>query len=89
MKSLRVLNLSFGGLLAVPAFVGELESLGNLYLSDETALQIDAPLFFLIRGCPRLREVKLILPRMNSKSRAKPSQRSCANKPRPPKCSTE
>ena len=72
MESLRVLNLSSCGLRAVPAFVGELESLESLDLCNNYALQIDAPLDFLIRGCPRLREVNLVLnsPYINSKFRA-------------------
>ena len=63
MKSLRVLNLSSCYLRAVPAFVGELESLEvlNLAWSD---FEIDATtLEFLISGCPRLREAKLDKPK--------------------------
>ena len=59
MKSLRVLDLSFCCLRAVPAFVGELESLEIFYLCDNDHLQIHAPLDFLVEGCPRLREVIL------------------------------
>ena len=57
--SLRDLNLRYCGLRAVPAFVGELESLESLDLSLNE-LQIDATtLDFLIERCPRLRVVKL------------------------------
>ena len=60
MKSLRELNLSFCRRLStVPAFVGELESLESLDLSWNRELQIDAPLDFLIKGCPRLRNVRM------------------------------
>ena len=59
MKSLRVLDLSHCGLRAVPAFLGELKSLKVLNLSCNFNLQIDAPLDFLIEGCPRLRKVYL------------------------------
>jgi hypothetical protein len=58
MKSPRLLDLRRCGLHAVPAFVGELESLERLDLSYHH-LEIDAPLDFLIEGCPRLREVRL------------------------------
>ena len=58
MKSLRVLSLASCNLRIVPAFVGELESLEALDLSWNN-FQIDAPLDFLIKGCPRLREVAL------------------------------
>ena len=47
------------GLRTVPARVGELESLEVLDLGGNDDLQIDAPLDFLIKGCPRLREVRL------------------------------
>ena len=59
LKALRELFLGFCDLRAVPAFVGELESLAILDLSDNNPLQIHAPLDFLIEGCPRLREVQL------------------------------
>ena len=59
MTSLQELDLSGCGLCAVPAFVGALESLEVLELSGNDLL-IDAPLDFLIWGCPRLRKVKLI-----------------------------
>jgi len=59
MESLRVLYLHECGLRAVPAFVGELKSLEILDLSYND-FQIDtATLDFLIKGCPRLREVRL------------------------------
>ena len=58
MKSLRVLSLASCNLRIVPAFVGELESLEALDLSWNN-FQIDAPLDFLIKCCPRLREVAL------------------------------
>jgi len=57
MKSLRELCLARCGLRAFPASVGELESLEVLNLSYNSKLQIDAPLDFLIEGCPRLRWV--------------------------------
>ena len=57
MKSLRFLDLKFCGLRAVPASIGELESLEDLDLSSYYSAQIYAPLDFLIQGCPRLREV--------------------------------
>ena len=59
MKALRELDLSVCGLSTVPAFVGELKSLEVLDLSFNKDLQIDAPLDFLIEGCPRLRRVRL------------------------------
>ena len=59
MKALRELFLSFCDLRAVPAFVGALESLAILDLSDNFPLQIHAPLDFLIEGCPMLCEVRL------------------------------
>ena len=55
MTSLQELDLSGCG----PAFVGALESLEVLELSGNDLL-IDAPLDFLIWGCPRLRKVTLI-----------------------------
>ena len=59
LKSLRHLDLAHCGLHAVPAFVGELESLEYLDLSFNDALEIRAPLDFLIEGCPFLGEVRL------------------------------
>ena len=59
LKSLRELDLSSCGLRAVPAFVGELESLEVLSLYSNN-VQIDAPFDFVIEGCPRLREVWLL-----------------------------
>ena len=56
--SLRVLALSDCGLRTIPAFVGELESLVVLDLFGDD-FQINSPLDFLIKGCPRLRELKL------------------------------
>ena len=58
MKSLRDLNLTSCGLRAVPAFVGMLKALEFLDLSwnDE---QICATLDSLVKGCPRLREVRV------------------------------
>jgi len=58
MKYLRVLVLSHCGLGTVPVFVGELKSLEILDLSYND-LQNDAPLDFLIKGCPRLRQIWL------------------------------
>ena len=57
MGSLQVLALSYCGLRAVPAFVGELQSLERLELSYNR--QIYATLDILIKGCPRLRDVRL------------------------------
>ena len=59
LKSLRELHLSSCDLRAVPAFVGELKSLEVLSLTHNKELQIDAPLDFLVEGCPRLREVTM------------------------------
>ena len=58
MTYLRELNLSACGLYAIPPFVGKLKSLEVLEISAN-GLEIDAPLDFLIEGCPRLREVTL------------------------------
>ena len=58
MKYLRVLVLSYCGLGTVPVFVGELKSLEILDLSYND-LQNDAPLDFLIKGFPRLRQIWL------------------------------
>ena len=57
LKSLRRLSLMSCGLCAVPAFVGERESLGlrDLYHNDD---QVFATLDILVKGCPGLREVK-------------------------------
>ena len=55
------LNLLGCSLRAVPAFVGELESFEVLDLC-QNYLQIDAATFdVLIEGCPRLREVRLLI----------------------------
>ena len=59
LKSLRDLSLIFCGLRSVPAFLGELKSLEVLDLSFNGE-GISASLDFLIKGCPRLREVKLL-----------------------------
>ena len=59
LKTLRRLRLSNCGLRTVPAFIGELKSLELLDLSCNDRLQFDAPLDFLIEGCPRLRQLKL------------------------------
>ena len=56
-------------LRTVPAFVGELESLKRLDLSGNE-LQIYATLDVLIKGCPRLREVKLFEMSNTPESRA-------------------
>ena len=58
MKSLRELSLSSCGLRTVPAFVGELESLEVLDLT-ENDVQIYTSLDFLVEGCPRLRKVRV------------------------------
>ena len=68
MRSLRDLRLSRCGLRTVPAFVGELESLEILDLSSNDFL-IDAPLDFLVEGCPGLSYVNLGEPN-NPESRA-------------------
>lgn len=47
-----LLNLYCCGLSTVPAFLGELKSLESLNLSSNADLQIDAPLDFLVEGCP-------------------------------------
>ena len=57
LKSLRVLGLQCCYLRTIPAFVGDLESLEGLDLSLNYNLRIDAPLDFLVNGCPRLRVV--------------------------------
>jgi len=59
MKSLRVLYLEPCRLRTVPFFSSELESLEALDVSCTDDLEIDAPLDFLIRRCPRLRLVRL------------------------------
>ena len=56
MTSLRELNLHKCRLYIVPAFIGALRSLEVLDLS-ENHLCINAPLDFLVSGCPRLRYV--------------------------------
>ena len=58
MKYLRVLVLSHCGLGTVLVFVGELKSLEILDLTYND-LQNDAPLDFLIKGFPRLRQIWL------------------------------
>ena len=60
MKSLRELELFWCGLRTVPAFVGELSALERLDLSCKDEMQIDAPLVFLLEGCPGMREVKVM-----------------------------
>ena len=57
MKSLRELDLRYCGLRAVPAFIGELESLEVLHLAWNDDLEIGSPFHLLIEGCPNLREV--------------------------------
>ena len=59
LRSLRVLDLHYCDLRTVPAFLGKLKSLEILRLNYNNDLQIDAPLDFLIEGCPRLREIRL------------------------------
>ena len=90
MDSLRVLYLHECGLRAVPAFVGELKSLEILDLSYND-FQIDtATLDFLIKGCPRLGDVRL--PKetdrhvgIGNRWRASKSlKRSCSRKTRTP-----
>ena len=56
--SARHLDLSLYVLRAIPAFVGKLESLEVLDLSWNY-FRVDAPLDFLIEGCPLLLELRL------------------------------
>ena len=58
MKSLRYRELADCGLRTVAPFVGELESLEILDLFHND-LQIEAKLYFMIKVCPCLREVRL------------------------------
>ena len=58
MKSLRILDLACCGLGAVPAFVGELEALECLDLSENN-MHVCTSLDLLIKGCPCLRKVTL------------------------------
>ena len=57
MKSQRVLTLRCCSLCTVPAFVGELKSLEVILFGNDE--RIYNTLDFLIKGCPRLRVVKL------------------------------
>ena len=69
MGSLQVLALSYCGLRAVPAFVGELQSLERLDLSYNDQ-QIFATLDILIEDCPRLRDVWLYTAAYSPESQA-------------------
>jgi len=59
LRSLESLKLSWNRLSSLPKELGELKSLEVLDLYRNNDLQVDAPLDFLLEGCPRLREVRL------------------------------